>query len=364
MSFSIIQNVLRPPEILLRTPSGDEISFARCNPAELGGKKFLPLTNSSGVSQALEIGAIKAAARNGIYTASVSPAQLLQYSDGSLSSIIKEGGRFSRHAGFLRANGAVFTPVAAMQVLSFVTGQYFFVGLNRTLNEIRTSLTRLENLDRAADWGCLFSCVETLRRKREDPSPATGDLMEISRVGEKARAIANKYFLLLSHQEVPADIKLYWTERKTFSEFLNSIPGEALDFWTTIAESANFIAFFSDVLYQRVLYAIRAPEQKISFSGNFAAESFDFHQEQLFSEVERIYKGYIDLANQYSWKKTDVLNQLCQKEKSWDEKISSIKSRRTPAAELSEYLARPRTLLLRLDRWGRKTPFIEAEASA
>lgn len=82
----------------------------------------------------------------GLYKATASANSLMMYNDGTISSIVKNGSKFSNHAGFVTANASVFTPILAFQFASMITGQYYFKGLNQQLSSIHNSINILISL--------------------------------------------------------------------------------------------------------------------------------------------------------------------------------------------------------------------------
>jgi hypothetical protein len=83
---------------------------------------------------------------SGLYRATANVSSLMKYPNGAVSSITLNGTKFGKHAGFVNANAAVFTPLLAFQFASMVTGQYYFKGLSQQLTSIQESLNNLISL--------------------------------------------------------------------------------------------------------------------------------------------------------------------------------------------------------------------------
>jgi hypothetical protein len=79
----------------------------------------------------------------GLYRATVSPDKLMNYNNGTLSSITLNGDKFGSHAGFVNANAAVFAPVLIFQLASMVTGQYYFNGMTKQLSAIQKGIDQI-----------------------------------------------------------------------------------------------------------------------------------------------------------------------------------------------------------------------------
>lgn len=82
----------------------------------------------------------------GLYKATASANSLMMYNDGTISSIVKNGSKFSNHAGFVTANASVFTPILAFQFASMITGQYYFKGLTKQLTSVQKGINELISL--------------------------------------------------------------------------------------------------------------------------------------------------------------------------------------------------------------------------
>ena len=83
-------------------------------------------------------------AANGLYQATASASQLMQYSNGTLSSIVQAGGKIQGHSGFVPVNASVFTPMIIFQLASIVTGQYYMHGISKQLEQINEAVKQIQ----------------------------------------------------------------------------------------------------------------------------------------------------------------------------------------------------------------------------
>jgi hypothetical protein len=96
------------------------------------------------VSAGTQIAAVSILNPNGLFTATVSPQLLTKFvADGTFSTMVREGGRIVKHAGFQSISTTVFAPIAIMQLLSMVTGQYYMNGITKQLKSIDKKINLL-----------------------------------------------------------------------------------------------------------------------------------------------------------------------------------------------------------------------------
>ena len=105
-------------------------------------KSQLSSTLSSITGVGIGVGA-QALAVKGLYRASVSASQLMKYADGSVSSMIKEGGRFVQHAGFTSVGFSAVAPMAIFQAAAAITGQYYMNIITKQLNQLNESIQKV-----------------------------------------------------------------------------------------------------------------------------------------------------------------------------------------------------------------------------
>jgi len=131
----------------------ENFAFKRIDTDELGKKNingFTLISNeesskgllSSFVGLSSNLGTAKYVA-NSFYTTTASPSQLMKYANNTYSSIITNGGKFSKHVGFVKGNIGVMTPMIAFQVLTMVSAQAHMQEISEKLNLINDKISFL-----------------------------------------------------------------------------------------------------------------------------------------------------------------------------------------------------------------------------
>lgn len=110
-----------------------------------------------------------AAAQNlsGLYQATVPVQTLMQYGNGTISSIVREGGKFASHNGFVPANVNVFTPMIAFQVASMITGQYYLNGITKQLKAIDKKIDKILEKLESENKGKIMSAYQLIQKLSE-----------------------------------------------------------------------------------------------------------------------------------------------------------------------------------------------------
>lgn len=133
--------------LTIRGASGEELIAFHPAPAR-PEKKLKPISKNAAsiLANAGVTSGLTAISGQGLFRATVNPAMLMTYADGTVSSIVTEGGRFAQHAGFQSvSSAAVCAPLLAFQVASMVTGQYYFNLLSKQMNQISRSINDIKD---------------------------------------------------------------------------------------------------------------------------------------------------------------------------------------------------------------------------
>lgn len=134
----------------------------------------------------------------GVYKATVDPARLIRYSDGTFSSMQQGANGISAHHGFQAMDPAqVFTPMLAFQIASIITGQYYLNGITKQLNEIARRLKYIVAWLKAEKEGKLESNHERLSELSLKTSYALEDAIELAAIKRETVAIRKHYEKML-----------------------------------------------------------------------------------------------------------------------------------------------------------------------
>ena len=106
---------------------------------------------------------------SGLYQATASASTLMTYADGTIGSIVMDGGKIASHAGFKAVGMTALAPVAVFSVLSTVTGQYYMKDIKKQLTLLNSRLEQLIQKVEAKNRGeldAVFSSLRILERQK------------------------------------------------------------------------------------------------------------------------------------------------------------------------------------------------------
>ena len=339
---------------------------------ETVNKKFKPIASDTGVvSGAIEGASIKVISKNGLFSATVSPDDLMQYSDGSLGSIVKVDGKISEHAGFVPADAKVFAPMMVMKMLTMITSQYYLNGLNEQLKSIHNELNRLKNLDYSGDEGKLFSIQEEMLRKLNNRQPDEADFPMIDSCHKESLAIAGKYLSMLSKQKAPDKTDFHFSEKKRIDEIVNNMNESDGEYYMGIISTAYNLSLLADITYIRNLAYLNSKKDYTLRLRDFISSmesSLMEHKENYIAGSKTFFNDYEELIDKYrtKWSFKYSLNQDLDKridsyKGKWNETIYSID--KSPCIELKnkliDYIQSPREVLICVNDDGKKQFLIE-----
>lgn len=207
-NLPIVAEPSSPEEIRLCVGNqNNEIVFSRIEPFNLSGLKEVYVTPDQSNfftnlgSQALSSGVntgIMANSLKGLYRATASPDQLMRYANGSVSSMVTEGGRITQHTGFLPASSAnIFTPMLVFQVSSIITGQYYLNGINKQLKDISKKLDLILQRFDNEKKGVVLAAIEIRNTMAKQSAYTVDDLVRLRIAQDKVLSIYHYYLLEL-----------------------------------------------------------------------------------------------------------------------------------------------------------------------
>lgn len=127
----------------------NDLSFLAISP-EMLNTEFTCVTtekSNSGFLSALAGGAMQGAAleysTRGLFKATTDVKNLMQYSNGTYSSISTSAGKFSNHHGFVNTGLLNFTPLIAFQIATFITSQVHLQQISEKLSKINNQIKDL-----------------------------------------------------------------------------------------------------------------------------------------------------------------------------------------------------------------------------
>ena len=117
----------------------------------------------------------------------------MRYSNGTIGSIVVDGGQIVGHAGFTAAGAAALAPVAIFSVLSTVTGQYYMKDIQKQLSQLNTTLHQLMQKIEAEKRGSLDAIYNYLQIIEKQRVFSIDDLVFIRTQSANALAIYYNY---------------------------------------------------------------------------------------------------------------------------------------------------------------------------
>lgn len=255
--------------LILRGTSGNELIAFHPVPARPEGKLSPVSKNMTSVlSNAGITTGLTAISGNGLFRAAVNPEMLMTYADGTVSSMVTEGGKIINHAGFQSvSSGAVFAPMLAFQLASMVTGQYYFNLLSKQMNHISRSISQIVTYLEDKDHAVISETYNRLEEISIQMRCMTTDddvLIRIHRYIDKVSEIAALYRILWEKKfaEYERDIKVKtWQnfEEAEFNKYWNIFSSSllvlgyahALEFVIRLEKKANIYPSLKDEYSQR-----------------------------------------------------------------------------------------------------------------
>lgn len=170
------------------------------NAGKIVGRAISPL-----LEQKIKFDVLSKAAPNGLYTATAPIAKLIDYGDGTIGSIVQEGGKITGHAGFEEVTSVSnFNPKMYMlmgfQVMSEVTNQYYLHEINEKLQDISEKVDDLLSIHNEEKIGILLQASKRLKSISAREHMDITDLNEIRQLKNDVGSIFEEYRLRVSRK--------------------------------------------------------------------------------------------------------------------------------------------------------------------
>jgi hypothetical protein len=195
----------------------DVISFKKISINDIGKYNYREITSDAikgGISNIVaggaQIAAISVLNPGGLFTATVSPQLLTTFANGTFSTMVHEGGRIVSHAGFKAISPTVFAPIAIMQFLSMVTGQYYMHGITKQLQSISKKIDILINFHHAEKSSKLENAQELLKQLYNTQYPGIEHLTQLKAIEMEVGSIYREYLKHLEYNIKKDSMKEYF----------------------------------------------------------------------------------------------------------------------------------------------------------
>lgn len=135
----------------------------------------------------------------GTFKATVDTATLMQYGNGTFSSIVQGvDGPIKCHAGFAPVDAAkVFAPLVVFQVMGMVTGQYYLHGISKQLKTISASIQKLIEYHHNERGAALEMCCDELAELLRRGSISQEDANSVKEISKTIAQIEIEYSNLI-----------------------------------------------------------------------------------------------------------------------------------------------------------------------
>jgi hypothetical protein len=262
----------------------DIISFKKISINEIQKYNYQEVASDrvkEGLSNVLvagtQIAAVSALNPAGLFTATVSPQLLTQFANGTFSTMIHEGGHIAAHAGFQSISATVFAPIAIMQVLSMITGQYYMNGITKQLKSIDKKINLLIKFHHTEKIAELENAQALIQQLCDIQYPGIEHLSQLKIIETKVGAIYREYSRYLENsmdkiKEI--DDTLQMSSQKSFDNLF------ALD-----DESAFSFNVYMVTTADEILHLIPIIELMLNVKMNTMDNSRNRQIEELYSKI-------------------------------------------------------------------------------
>ena len=138
--------------------------------------------------------------------------------------MIHEGGRIASHAGFLPVSATVFAPIAIMQLMSMITGQYYMNGITKQLKSIEKKIDLLIKFHHTEKYARLLNARKILHMLCDVGNPSIEHLTQLKIIEIEIGAIYHEYLQYLeeskeAHNKIADD--WYFSSKKSFNRLFS-----------------------------------------------------------------------------------------------------------------------------------------------
>ncbi|GHU42622.1 hypothetical protein FACS1894190_12170 [Spirochaetia bacterium] len=174
------------------------------------------------ISGGTQIATISALNSNGLFSATVSPQLLTAFADGTFSTMIHQGGHIAAHAGFQSISATVFAPIAIMQLMSMVTGQYYMNGITKQLKSIDKKINQLIKFHHTEKIARLENAQEIIQQICNVQYPGIEHLTQLKTVEIEVGSIYREYSKYLEDSK-SANLKIPETYKMSSQKHLDKL---------------------------------------------------------------------------------------------------------------------------------------------
>lgn len=276
----------------------DVLKFIKASHSDLRATEYKVVSNSgfSCVPSIITSSVIKNLNPDGLFRSTVSAGTLMTYADGTISSIVKDGGKITSHAGFLAAGASVFAPIVIMQVLSMITGQYYMNGIAKQLEAINRQIYQIKKLFINKDIGEISGIYLHLKELMDKTSYSQVDLITISNLRTNIYKLQEQTLCNLSDAVVGAkQININAITEKAFlAEFIDNYRGSDGYMF------ANFLFVLNELLFMNKALEMQINAKLgdyVHFKSCYEDVKKYKMEEKYLNEIQKFYLTYSNILN-------------------------------------------------------------------
>ncbi|MFL2120293.1 hypothetical protein ACEN30_09270 [Marinilactibacillus psychrotolerans] len=348
-------------EINLQNNLGENLTFTRVNIELNPAKKYREVKSTTStvaskttqgalpfLASAQTVAGISKQAPFGLFTATVDPALLSKFTaDGSFSTIIRDGSKIIKNAGFKKVSinpvNSVALIGAAMQAMALASGQYYMHQINSQL----TGIGELVNFHHDEKMANLLTTKERLGRVSSKSTNDITDLNEIRNLLDDTRNDFHEYKTRLDREHT-ALINDEFKEKITKNK-LNDLMGklDQMNFTYQMCFEADKLSLQIEIaeiaIQMKLGYTVQLIKEKIALLKENYSASFYYHTED---EIKKLYRPI--RSNAVTKKETDKsvarYQKILEKQKYLDEILTFADANVIIEKMLVEY-DRPREVI-------------------
>jgi hypothetical protein len=216
---------------------------------------------------------------NGLFSATVSPQLLTLFTNGTVSTMVHQGGRIAAHAGFQSISATVFAPIAIMQLLSMVTGQYYMNGITKQLKSIDKKINLLITYHHTEKIAKLENAQVVITQLCDMQYPGIEHLTQLKTIEFEVGSIYREYLSYLTNsKESISKINDIWdfSSRKYFKKLFS------LD-----DESGFSFNFYMVTISDEILHLIPIIEFMLNVKMNMMEKNRNHQIEELYNKIAK-----------------------------------------------------------------------------
>jgi hypothetical protein len=244
LSFDILKN-------------NNKITFRKIELNQLEGNRYREINGDiikSGLSNAVAVGgqmaAISALNPNGLFSATVNPQLLTLFSDGTVSTMIHGSAGIAGHAGFVSVSATVFAPIAVMQLMSMITGQYYMNGIAKQMNSIDKKIDTLILLHHTEKVSKLEYAQKIIKDLSAIEYPSFEHLTQLKNIEYEIGSIFTEYTKYLENIDGSSvsHTDFHWFSENKMKQLLNNVSESSFAFKMYMVITADELLHFIKII--------------------------------------------------------------------------------------------------------------------